>query len=251
MRDRRNSVRRCSQSRRTPATSVSDTAAAMTTAPRVGWGTYRMSELAKSRTTAITTAPTIPVTWDREPAWSATAVRDPLVLTGKPWKAPAAMLAAPMPIISWLPSTRTPLRAAKLEAVDIVSASATTAMARAPSTSGGRSPQVTCGTVKAGRPCGSTPIVSTPWASRSKRFTATAVRATTTRTLGTLGMNLFRSRMPASAVSPMRAAVRLASPANRPDRKALVSATRPLASVEKPKSLGSWPMMMVSASPFM
>jgi hypothetical protein len=28
----------------------------------------------------------MPVTWDREPACSATAVRDPLVLTGKPWK---------------------------------------------------------------------------------------------------------------------------------------------------------------------
>ena len=72
------------------------------------------------------------VTWDREPACSATAVRDPLVLTGKPWKKPAAMFAAPMPIISWLPRTCSPRRAANADAVDMVSASATTAMANAP-----------------------------------------------------------------------------------------------------------------------
>ena len=126
-----------------PAMSASDSAAAMTMAPSVGWGTYCISAVAKTRTTAITAAPTTPVTWDREPACSATAVRDPLVLTGKPWKSPAAMLAAPMPIISWLPWTRSPRRAAKAEAVDIVSASATTAMARAPRKSGGTSPQPT------------------------------------------------------------------------------------------------------------
>ena len=80
----------------------------------------------------MTAAPTTPVTCERDPACSATAVRDPLVLTGKPWKSPAAMLAAPMPIISWLPRTRSPRRAAKADAVDIVSASATTAMANAP-----------------------------------------------------------------------------------------------------------------------
>ena len=61
----------------------------------------------------ITAAPTTPVTWDRDPACSATAVRDPLVLTGKPWKKPAAMFAAPMPTISWLPRTCSPRRAAK------------------------------------------------------------------------------------------------------------------------------------------
>ena len=85
----------------------------------------------------MTAAPTTPVTCEREPACSATAVRDPLVLTGKPWKSPAAMLAAPMPIISWSPWTRSPRRAANDDAVDIVSASATTAMATAPRNSGG------------------------------------------------------------------------------------------------------------------
>ena len=80
----------------------------------------------------MTAAPTTPVTCEREPACSATAVREPLVLTGKPWNSPAAMLAAPMPTISWSPCTRSPRRAANAEAVDIVSARATTAMATAP-----------------------------------------------------------------------------------------------------------------------
>ena len=74
----------------------------------------------------IATAPTSPVTCVFAPACSATAVREPLVLTGKPWNSPAAMLAAPMPIISRLPSTSCPVRAANDDAVEIVSASETT-----------------------------------------------------------------------------------------------------------------------------
>ena len=118
----------------------------MTMAPNVGCGTYCIAEVAKTRTRVITAAPTTPVIWDREPACSATAARDPLVLTGKPWKKPAAMLAAPMPIISWLPRTCSPRRAANADAVDMVSASATTAMASAPTNSGGTSLQPTVGT---------------------------------------------------------------------------------------------------------
>jgi hypothetical protein len=41
-----------------------------------------------------------------EPAASATGVREELLLIGKPWKKPAARLAAPRPIISWFGSTR-------------------------------------------------------------------------------------------------------------------------------------------------
>ena len=76
----------------------------------------------------IAAAPTRPVSWVLAPACSATAVREPLVLTGKPWKSPAAMLAAPMPIISRLPSTSWPVRAANADAVEIVSVSETRAM---------------------------------------------------------------------------------------------------------------------------
>ena len=87
----------------------------------------------------IAAAPTTPVSCVFAPACSATAVRDPLVLTGKPWKRPAAMFAAPIPIISPLPSTSWPVRAANADAVEIVSASATRTIPTAPATSSGRS----------------------------------------------------------------------------------------------------------------
>jgi hypothetical protein len=100
----------------------------------------------------ITRAPTSPVTWVLAPDCSATAVREPLVLTGKPWKRPAARLAAPSPTISRLPSTSSPRRAAKDDEVEIVSVSATSAMPRAPAMSGTTSDQPTCGMVNEGRP---------------------------------------------------------------------------------------------------
>ena len=162
-----------------------------------------MSPVAKTSTTVMTAAPTTPVTCEREPACSATAVRDPLVLTGKPWKKPAAMFAAPMPIISWSPCTRSPRRAAKDEAVDIVSARATTEMATAPRNSMTRSPHGTRGMVNGGKPCGSTPIVSTPSASRSSRLTDRAATATTTSTAGIFGTSRWSSRMPTSEPTPM------------------------------------------------
>jgi hypothetical protein len=59
------------------------------------------------------------------PDCSATAVRDPLVDTAKPWKHPAARLAVPMRIISWFGSTSSPRRAAKLVEVAMVSVSET------------------------------------------------------------------------------------------------------------------------------
>ncbi len=80
-------------------------------------------------------APTRPATCDFAPACSATAVRDPLVLTGNPWNRPAATLAAPIPIISWSPSISWPLRAANEDAVEIVSVSDTRAIPNAPSAS--------------------------------------------------------------------------------------------------------------------
>ena len=57
-------------------------------------------------------APTTPVTCVRAPAASATGVREELLLMGKPWKKPAARLAAPRPTISWFGSTAVRVRAA-------------------------------------------------------------------------------------------------------------------------------------------
>ena len=111
----------------------------MTIAARVGCGTYCISDGNTTITSVITIAPTTPVICDFDPAWSATAVREPLVLTGKPWNRPAEMFAAPIPIISWLPRTCSSCFDANADAVDMVSASATTAIASAPTNSGGTS----------------------------------------------------------------------------------------------------------------
>ena len=77
---------------------------------------------------ATSAAPTSPVTWLLAPACSATAVRDPLVETGNPWKSPEKALAAPIPIISWLAFTSSPRLAAKLVEVAMLSASDTRVM---------------------------------------------------------------------------------------------------------------------------
>jgi hypothetical protein len=110
----------------------------------------------------IRTAPVTPVNWVLDPDRSATAVRDPLVLTGNPWNRPAARFAAPMPIISWLPLISCPVRAANAEAVEIVSARETREIPRAPANSSPRSDRRTCGIVSGGNPLGSTPTRLTP-----------------------------------------------------------------------------------------
>ena len=53
----------------------------------------------------MSAAATRPVSCVLAPDWAATAVREPLVLTGKPEKKPAARLAEPIPASSWLPFT--------------------------------------------------------------------------------------------------------------------------------------------------
>ena len=98
-------MRRCFHRRTVAGMSASESDAAITTAARVGWGRLRNNPGATSSSSTIVTAPTSPVTWVFAPACSATAVREPLVLTGNPWKSPAATFETPMPIISWLPCT--------------------------------------------------------------------------------------------------------------------------------------------------
>ena len=113
-------------------------------------------------------APTTPASWLFAPDCSATAVRDPLVEMAKPWKKPAATLAAPMPIISWLGSTSSPRRAAKLDAVAMVSVRETSVIPAAASSSGPTSLKSVQGSSGRGRPLGSDPTVLTPWLARSK-----------------------------------------------------------------------------------
>ena len=115
---------------------------------------------------------------DFAPDCSATAVREPLVDTAKPWKKPAATLAAPMPIISWLGCSSSPRRAAKADAVAMVSVSDTSTMPIAARSSGPTSLNDVHGSDGVGNPCGSVPTVATPWAARSS--TADTIVAPTT-----------------------------------------------------------------------
>ena len=104
--DRANSVLRTRHSLWTPATSSSPMAAVITTAASAELGRSRTRFGKKSSMSAISTAPTTPVSWVLAPAASATGVREELLLTEKPWKKPAATLAAPSATSSWFGSTR-------------------------------------------------------------------------------------------------------------------------------------------------
>ncbi len=95
-----NAVFRTSQYERRIRTFISDSAAAITTAASAVCGRSCSSDGRNSSKSTTIAAPTSPVTWDLEPACSATAVREPLDETAKPWNRPAAAFAAPMPIIS-------------------------------------------------------------------------------------------------------------------------------------------------------
>ena len=249
--DSENSVLRCFQSRTVPGTSASETAALITTAARAGWGRFRNSPGRTTMVRTMSAAPTSPVSWLRAPARSATAVRDPLVLTGKPWKSPAARFATPMPIISWFPSTCWPVRAANADDVEMVSASDTRAMPKAPAASGARSESSAVGSVKGGNPWGSTPTSETPRAARSKTDEAAIARTTRTSTDGTLGRNRCRPSTTAMPVMPSTAAAGTALPSARPWTNPAASAINPSASTLNPNSFGSCPTMIVTARPFM
>ena len=224
----------------------------MTTAASAGWGRSRSSPGAKSRRRRMAAAPTRPVTWVLAPFSAATAVRDPLVLTGKPWKKPAAMFAAPTPIISRSPSTSAPARAANADAVEIVSVKDTNAIPSAPTTSSHRSLERNGGNRERRNALRHRP---------DHRHAAVLRGRTGSRP---------RSRAPRQRGRPERGGARAGSPGSGPGsprrprgppppwlRRQGLARTRPprrsgsSASTEKPKSLGSWPTTMVSARPFM
>ena len=86
-------------SRAVAGMSARDSDAVITTAARAGWGRFRNRPGTSTIIRMIRAAPMTPVSCVFAPDRSATAVRDPLVLTGNPWNRPAARFAAPMPII--------------------------------------------------------------------------------------------------------------------------------------------------------
>ena len=161
------------------------------------------------------------------------------MLTGNPWKNPAAMLAAPIPIISRSPSTSWPVRAANAEEVEIVSVSDTTAMPIAPATSSARSDIATLGSVNGGKPLGSGPTRETPWSARLKALAARIETTTATRTAGILGTSRWSTKMRTRPSRPTASAAATVSPSASPLKKPTASGMNPSASTEKPNSLGS------------
>ena len=146
--------RRNLHTRVSSAKSASDSAAAMTTAASAEFGRSARSPLKNTSSSTTTPAPTMPASWLLAPDCSATAVRELLAETANPWKKPAAMLAEPMPIISWFGFTCSPRRA--LNEVDraIVSVSDTSVMPTAATSSGTTSPMSVHGTSGVGQPLG-------------------------------------------------------------------------------------------------
>ena len=195
--------------------SARDSDAVMTTAARAGWGRFLNRPGTSTIITMIRAAPVTPVSWVFAPDRSATAVRDPLVLTGNPWNSPAARFAAPIPIISPLPRTSCPVRAANADAVEIVSASDTSAMPAAPAASGPRSASRTCGMVSGGNPFGSTPTRLTPRAARPKTDVAAIAATTMISTAGTFGSHRCSTRISAIPAIPTAAAAAFASPSRQ------------------------------------
>ena len=110
--DSQNSQRWMRKIRIRSTTSNRPMAEAITTAARRRGGQMLEQVRGRHQQQGNAIAPTTPVNWVLAPAASATGVRDELLLMGKPWKNPAARLAAPSPTISWLGSTFAPVRAA-------------------------------------------------------------------------------------------------------------------------------------------
>jgi hypothetical protein len=160
------------------------------------------------------------------------------------------MLAVPMPIISRLPLTTVPALAANAEAVAIVSASETSTMPAAPTSKGAMSETPTTGRVSGGKPSGRTPTSDTPRSARPNDPAAMIDRTTTTRTPGILGIQCWSPMITIRPRPPTSRAAGIVRPSRTPPTKPTTSPMKPSASTEKPKSLGSWPTMIVKASPF-
>ena len=182
-------------------------------------------------------APTRFVTWLLAPDCSATAVRDPLVEIAKPWKNPAATFAAPMPIISWFGSSSSPRRAAKADAVAMVSVSETRTMPTAAMSNGPTSSTDVHGNDGLGTPLGSDPTVETPWSARPNAAETIVAPATATSTAGIRRVTRGRRSSTTSAPAPTASAA--PSVRSRCSTNSRISSPKPSASVEKPKSFGS------------
>ena len=213
-----------------------------------GWGRSRSRPGKNSRISTIAAAPTRPVTWDLAPACSATAVRDPLVLTEALEQLGCEVGGADP---DHLPAARRPRRRCgprRPTRSRCQPATPPRCRRRRRTTARGRPGRR--GDGEAAEASGSSPTRSTPRPARSK---ATAATIDSTTAMSTPGAQ----RQPASEAEDHREAEQpdgqrmpTVSPSATP-RKKPVSRPEAVAVHREPEQLGSWPTRMVRASPFM
>ena len=105
--------------------------------------------------------------------------------------------------------------------------------------------------VSGGNPLGSTPTRLTPCPARSKTDVAAIASTTAISTAGTFGSHRCSTRISAIAAIPTAAEAATALPSASPLTKPVNSRIRPSALTLNPNSLGSCPIKMVRARPFM
>ncbi len=156
--------------------------------------------------------------------------------TAKPWKNPAAMFDAPMPIISWFGSSSSPRRAANADAVAMVSVSDTSTIPIAASSNGPTSDSCVHGNDGVGTPCGSVPTVAISLDNPAIAETIVAA-PTATSTAGMRRLTRGSTRSTTNTPTPIANAAAFVS--SRWVKNSWMSSQNVSESVENPKSLGS------------
>ena len=225
----------------------------MTTAASTGWGIAWTRPGTNRSISSTSAAATSPVSWVLAPDWKATAVREPLVLTGKPEKKPggevgradAGQLLVAVDLVARRgrrsrPTSRSCRRWRP--------ARCPTAAANSSGMSAESAPPGSDGT---GKPCGSTPMTSTRRARRGRgRSRGRSPRRPRSGCPGVRGDSRLRPRMMRQAQqADARAPRGWSGHPRRPGRRRRPRRRGRSASVEKPNSFGSWPMRMTTASP--
>ena len=199
----------------------------------------------------MTAAPTTPVTWDRDPACSATAVRDPLVLTGKPWKKPGGdvrgadadhLLVAPHPLApTGRERRRRRHRVGQRDDRD----------GHGAEEQRGQVAHADSGNVKRREALRQHADRLDPVGLQVEQVDREGGEHHHDEHPRDLGQQPIQQQDADQRGDADHRGRGVGLPCASPDTKACASAMRPSASTENPNSLGSWPTMIVSASPFM
>ena len=193
-------------SRRKPAMSTRRVAAYTTTPPRAASGNASSAGPRNSSVATRTSSAVSAATWLRPPLETITAVRLPLLLTGKPCSRPADTLAAPRASSSWLALIGGSSRVANARPVSTLSVKPTAAIPVAASATWTRSSAATSGTFGTGRPRGTSPTTARP--RRSAPMSATTMAAAT-MTISTHGQRGRIARPVSSRITTVLLRIRV------------------------------------------